>query len=152
MNVTAMPWRAPVLAALAGLVSGVLATVPLLGLALNCLCCASVWGSAAGVVLWEKRRHGISLTPRDGAALGLITGVVSGAVAAAFIIVLTFDPREAAALLREARVESEARAIIERLLRLVESGALTAAIAAFTVVMHTAVGVLGGAAAAAAIK
>lgn len=144
--------RALAAAALAGLISGVLATVPLLGLALNCLCCASVWGAAAAVVLWENRRRGAAMSLRHGALLGLITGVVSGLTAAAFIVLLTFEPREAAQIVREmsdARGDADQRAASDAIAAALESGVVTAAVAAFTAALHTGVGVLSGLASAA---
>jgi len=144
--------RALAVAALAGLISGVLATVPLLGLVLNCLCCASVWGAAAAVVLWENRRRGATLPLRHGALLGLVTGVVSGLTAAAFIVLLTFEPREAAQIVREmsdARGDADQRAAMDAIVAVLESGVMTAAVAAFTAVLHAGVGVLGGLASAA---
>jgi hypothetical protein len=142
-----MNLRSFVRAAAGGALSGVLATIPLLGLALNCLCCASVWGSAGGVVLWEWRSRGV-VSKREGALLGLIAGVVSGLVAAAFIVLLTFDARQAAQMVREMSGAAEAR---EKAAALLESGAVTAATAIFTATLHAGVGALGGLASAALI-
>ncbi len=128
----------------AGVASGVLATVPLLGLLVNCLCCASVWGSAAAVVWLEARRRGAPPSLRDSALLGLVTGLVSGFVAAAFIVLLTFDPYEAAGIVREIDVDAGMRSMMAQIAAVLESGIVTAVIAASTAALHAGVGVLGG--------
>jgi hypothetical protein len=139
-----MNHRSILTAIAAGVASGVLATAPLLGFLLNCLCCASVWGSAAAVVWLEARRCGARPSLRDSALLGLVTGLVSGIVAAAFIALLTFDAHEAAEIVRQMDVDVDLREATAQVAAVLESGIVTAVTATFTAVLHAGVGVLGG--------